>query len=272
MCRLLGYIGAPIQLENLLYKPEHSLIVQSYQPKEMTAGLLNADGFGIGWHHANKIDLPYTYKNVLPIWSDLNLPQIARYIETKCMVGYVRSATPGLPVDLINCQPFTNNNLLFIHNGYIANFRQTLYRPIRNLLNDFSYQSIQGNTDSEHIWALIITYLQSNPESSVEIALNHALSELTELAYLRHTDFSANIIISTGDRIVASRYSNRDHNPTLYWLKDDPLYPNAVMIASEPMFRGNWNNCPENSIITVGKNLEICINPVSSRGDRSCLN
>lgn len=272
MCRLLGYIGSSIQLDNLLYKPEHSLVVQSYLPKEMTAGLLNADGFGIGWHHPDKINLPYTYKNILPIWSDLNLLQITRYIETKCFVGYVRSATPGLFVDLINCQPFTNNNLLFIHNGYINNFRKTLYRPIRNLLNDFSYQSIQGNTDSEHIWALVLTYLQNNPECSVETALNNTLIELTDLAYLQQTDFSANIIISTGDRLIASRFSNRDHNPTLYWLRDDPMYPNAVIIASEPMFRGNWNNCPENSIITVENNLEICINPVFSRSNRQSSN
>lgn len=263
MCRLLGYIGEPIQLDNLLYKPEHSLVVQSYKPQEMTAGLLNADGFGIGWHHLKKTDLPYTYKNILPIWSDLNLPQVTRYIEANCFLGYVRSATPGLPVDLINCQPFTDRDLLFIHNGYIDNFRKTLYRPIRNLLTDFAYQSIQGNTDSEHIWALIVSHLQTLSQSKIATALNNALIKLTELANIHITDFSANIIISNGDRLIASRYSNRDHNPSLYWIRDDPMYPNAVIIASEPMFEGNWNSCPENSIITVEKNLEVCINSVS---------
>ena len=263
MCRLLGYLGASIQLDNLLCKPEHSLVVQSYQPQEMTAGLLNADGFGIGWHHPEKADLPYTYKNILPIWSDLNLPQISRYIEAKSILGYVRSATPGLPVDLINCQPFTNQRLLFIHNGYIADFRETLYRPIHNLLNDFAYQSIQGNTDSEHIWALIVTHLQNNPESSLATALSSVLIQLTDLADVNQTDFSANIVISDSDRLIASRYSNRDHNPTLYWIRDDPMYPNAVIIASEPMFEGNWKSCPDNSIIMVEKNLEVSINSIS---------
>ncbi|MHC5718255.1 MAG: ergothioneine biosynthesis protein EgtC, partial [Nostoc sp.] len=27
MCRLLAYLGSPVSLEHLLYKPEHSLIV-----------------------------------------------------------------------------------------------------------------------------------------------------------------------------------------------------------------------------------------------------
>ena len=263
MCRLLAYIGAPSQLDNLLYKPEHSLIVQSYQPKEMTAGLLNADGFGIGWHHPHKKDLPYTYKNILPIWSDLNLPQITRYIEANCFLGYVRSATPGLPVDLINCQPFTRDNFLFIHNGYIDKFRETLYRPIRNLLTDTAYQSVQGNTDSEHLWALILSHLQNNPESNVETALKNTLIQLTELADIYKTDFSANTIISNGKRLVASRYSNRDQSPTLYWIRDDSSYPDAVIIASEPLFEGNWKSCSENSIITVEKNLEVCINTLS---------
>ncbi|MEP0772297.1 class II glutamine amidotransferase, partial [Trichocoleus sp. ST-U1] len=49
MCRILGYLGSPILLDCLLSKPEHSLIVQSYEPREMTSGVVSADGFGIGW-------------------------------------------------------------------------------------------------------------------------------------------------------------------------------------------------------------------------------
>ncbi len=124
MCRLLGYLGSKIQLNQLLYEPKHSLVVQSYQPQEMTSGLLNADGFGIGWYHPAKETTPYTYKNILPIWSDINLSQISRYIESNCILGYVRSATPPSSVDLSNCQPFTQDQLLFIHNGFIGNFRR----------------------------------------------------------------------------------------------------------------------------------------------------
>ena len=55
MCRLLAYLGEPIPLEELIFKPEHSLVVQSYQPKELEFALLNADGFGLGWHHPDDI-------------------------------------------------------------------------------------------------------------------------------------------------------------------------------------------------------------------------
>lgn len=262
MCRLLGYLGSPIQLDQLLYKPEHSLITQSYHPREMTAGLLNADGFGIGWYHPDKETYPYSYKNTLPIWSDINLPHLSRYAESGCFVSYVRSATPPLAVDLTNCQPFAHDRLLFVHNGYVENFRQTLYRPIRKTLSDPVYQQIHGNTDSEHIFAAILNEIHLDPQISLKTALNRTLTHLTQLANDHNVHFSANIILSNGKQLVASRYSHEAPTPTLYWLRDDPLYPDGVILASEPLFRGNWNSCPKNHLVSVEENLEITIHSI----------
>ncbi|MBW4548495.1 MAG: ergothioneine biosynthesis protein EgtC [Symplocastrum torsivum CPER-KK1] len=262
MCRLLGYLGSAIQFEQLLYKPEHSLIVQAYQPREMTAGVLNVDGFGIGWYNRlNSVD-PFTYKSTLPIWHDTNLPQLSRYIESGCMLGYVRSATPGMALNLSNCQPFQADRLLFIHNGYINNFRKTLYKPIRDRVNDEVYQSVQGSTDSEHIFALILNELLAFPDCPLEKALHTTLMTLTELAKEYQTSFSANLIISDGKRLVASRYAYNAFTPTLYWVKNGSYYPNAVIVASEPLFVGKWNSwksCPKNSLLSVGENLEVQI-------------
>lgn len=257
MCRLLGYLGVPTQLDRLLYKPEHSLIAQSYQPREMTAGLLNADGFGLGWYHAQRETEPFLYKNTLPIWNDINLPNLSRYIESPCVVANVRSATPGLPVDLGNCQPFQHRLMLGIHNGFIENFRQTLYRPIRNQLSDAAYQAIHGTTDSEHIFALVINQLDANPHLSLTAALNQALTLLSDLGQTYQTDFSANVILSDGQQLIASRFASRDPVPTLYWLRDDPLFPDAVLIASEPFFEGNWMPLGDRTILTVDHDLNI---------------
>ena len=259
MCRLLGYLGRSIQLDQLLYKPEHSLIVQSYQPREMTSGLLNADGFGIGWHHAQRNATPYTYKNTLPIWSDINLPHLSRYIESKCILANVRSATAGQPVDLSNCQPYSYQQILGIHNGFIRKFRQTLHRAIRDRLDDPIYQGIEGTTDSEHIFALLMQTWQATGSAQLEVALQKTLLTLVELAQHHLTEFSANLIVSDGQRLVASRFAYGSTNPSLYWLRDDPCFPEAVVIASEPLFTANWNLCPERSILSVGEDLEIQI-------------
>ena len=264
MCRLLGYLGDSIQLDRILFEPEHSLVVQSYKPNEMTAGLLNADGFGIGWYDAQSDSLPYYYKNVLPIWNDANLPQLGRYIQSNCYLGYVRSATSNLSVDMINCQPFSHQNLLFIHNGYIDDFRQTLYRPIRNNLNDFAYQRIEGTTDSEHIFALIVNELEKHDGMSLKQALSNTISKLVELSQPSNIGFSANIVLSNGKELTACRYSNRELSPTLYYIKERiPYSSDAVIIASEPMFSGDWIGLPEHSIIDVQENLEISIDSIS---------
>lgn len=262
MCRLLGYLGPPVLLDCLLYKPEHSLIVQSYQPREMTAGLLNADGFGVGWYHPQRETDPFTYKNTLPIWNDINLPDLSRYVESGCVLANVRSATPGLAVDLNNCQPFRYGRILGIHNGYIENFRASLYKQVRSRLNDDAYQLISGTTDSEHIFALIMHELAGDRSRSLLRATRAALSTLAELAATHQVAVSANLILTDGRQLVASRFAARTAVPSLYWLRDDPTLPSAALIASEPLFPGNWNRCPESSLLTVGENLELDIYPL----------
>ncbi len=257
MCRLLGYLGSPIALDKLLYKPEHSLIVQSYQPREMTSGVVNADGCGVGWYHSQKDTNPFSYKSVLPIWNDTNLASLSRYVESGCVLAYVRSATAGQVVDLSNCQPFEYDHLLCIHNGRIENFRQTLYRPMRDRLGDIAYQSIEGNTDSEHIFALVLDELQTNQSATLDLALHTALLQIEQLAKSHQVAASANMIVSDGKRLVASRFASDKNAPSLYWLRDDPAFPEAVIIASEPLFEGNWNSFPQQSIVSVGQDLEI---------------
>ncbi|AFY37517.1 hypothetical protein Lepto7376_1154 [[Leptolyngbya] sp. PCC 7376] len=255
MCRLLAYLGEPTQGDRLLLEPVHSLEVQSYQPKEMTAGLLNADGFGLGWYHPTKDDLPYTYKSLLPIWSDINLPQISRYLESNCVLAYVRSATPGLPVDLSNCQPFVADNLMFIHNGYINNFRKTLYRPIRSQLNDDLYQNIQGTTDSEHLFALILNHYKD----CLKIAILKALEELTNWANTYQTHFSANIVLSDGKQLFATRYSHNAAVPTLYFCEE----PEGIILASEPLNDKAWQSFPEQSLIIINENRDRYIEAIT---------
>ncbi|MBW4555448.1 MAG: ergothioneine biosynthesis protein EgtC [Trichormus sp. ATA11-4-KO1] len=262
MCRLLAYMGSPVSLERLLYKPEHSLIVQSYQPREMTSGVVNADGFGVGWYHSQKDTEPYTYKNTLPIWNDVNLPSLSRYVESKCVLAYVRSATPGQALDFANCQPFNYQQQLFIHNGFIENFRKTLHRKIRSVLTHDFYERINGSTDSEHIFALLLSQSQINKHRPPEYALHNTLVTLLEMAKRYQVQASANIVFSDGNRLIASRFATKSPAPSLYWLKDDLNFPKSVIIASEPLFTGNWAACPENSIISVGEDCDIQIKPI----------
>ncbi len=49
MYRWLAYFGSPVLLEELLYKPRSSLVVQSLHSR-LGAETTNGDGFGMGWY------------------------------------------------------------------------------------------------------------------------------------------------------------------------------------------------------------------------------
>jgi len=258
MCRLLGYLGPSIRMDTLLTQPEHSLVVQSYQPREMTSGVINADGFGVGWYHSQQESDPFVYRNTLPIWSDSNLPPLSRYVESSCILGYVRSATAGQAVQLTNCQPFQSGRILAVHNGYIENFRQTLYRPLRDRLNDACYQAIAGTTDSEHIFALLCNELQASEQITLEKALYKTLHTLAEWAETYKVTVGLNLVLSDGNQLVASRFAYPAPPPSLYWLRDDPAFAQAIVVASEPLFASDqWQSFAANSLLIARADLDV---------------
>ena len=248
MCRLLSYFGSPIQPEKLIYEPEHSLCIQSYKPKETVTTSVNADGVGIGWYDPHKDTKPFIYKNILPIWSDTNLPYLARYIETESFSSYIRSATPGQATSLSNCQPFCDRNYLFTHNGFIENFRQTLYQPIRSYIGNEIYQQIEGTTDSEHIFALFLHEL-ALVEDNLVVAVQNTLNTLVDLAQPYKIKVLANIIVNDGQQLIACRFALNAKPPSLYWLNNPGKMTNSLIVASEPLFSGDWHSFAENSLI-----------------------
>ena len=253
MCRLVAYLGRPLPLKRLILEPPHSLLVQSYAPREMTAGLLNGDGFGLGWYDRRLRPQPFTYKNILPIWNDLNLPSLCEYITSDCFLGYVRSATPGLAVDYSNCQPFVQNHLSAIHNGRVEHFRSTLYRPLRQQLTDEDYLSIQGLTDSEHLFAWILHHYKLTGDLAQ--ALYNSFISLLDL--VPDLDVTFNFILSDGQRLIASRLAHGGAAPSLYYLQGHPDYP-GVVIASEPLFTDErWVRCPEGGVVVVTEHLQV---------------
>ncbi|NER79619.1 MAG: ergothioneine biosynthesis protein EgtC [Leptolyngbya sp. SIO1D8] len=257
MCRLLGYLGPVIQLDSLLLEPPHSLVVQAYAPKELEVAKLNADGFGMGWYHPTQATRPFTYRNILPIWNDVNLESMCRYITTGCALAYVRSATPGQGVDISNCQPFQQDNWLFTHNGYIQQFHTTLYQPMRQAMSDRASTSLRGSTDSEHIWGLLLSSLLAESAPALETALEIALKTLMTLAHEYNTPVAANVLASDGKKLVGARLASHRQAPSLYWLRDNSRFPGAVLVASEPLFDGDWMAFPDSSLFIADIHCDV---------------
>ncbi len=62
MCRVLAYMGPPTSVDDLLYRPDSSLIRQTYEPR--LHFLLNLAGFGLtAWDpSSHDPDTPFTYR------------------------------------------------------------------------------------------------------------------------------------------------------------------------------------------------------------------
>ena len=254
MCRFVAYLGQPVTLARVVSEPEHSLIVQSYQPAEMTSGTVNVDGFGVGWYNRAIDPTPGVYTNICPIWSDRNLPGLSKHVASDCIFANVRSATPGQGVDQSNCQPFAYRQILFMHNGYIEDFRTTLMRPIRDALRDEYYTAIGGSTDSEHIFALFLNNLHSKAVSldTISEAMVETIQQLSVWAAERAIRIALNMAITDGDCVVASRFANAGPAPSLYYAQALSFFPHGTVVASERLFDDpRWMIVEENTIIAL---------------------
>src|SRR5262245_51792375 len=118
MCRWLAYSGTPILLDELLYKPKHSLIDQSLHAR-LGVEATNGDGFGVGWY--DEREFPGVYKNTDPAWNDRNLRELAKHVRAGLVFAHIRAST-GTPVQQTNCHPFRYKKWLWMHNGAIARF------------------------------------------------------------------------------------------------------------------------------------------------------
>ncbi len=282
MCRLMAYKGTPIIIDKLLYQPKNSLINQSSNAREIEEPL-NGDGFGIGWYAQEVNDEPATFVSVSPAWSSRNLRNLAPKIKTNCMIAHVRAASVG-EVSESNCHPFHYKNLLMAHNGGVENF-SLIKRLLREPLSNELYNWIKGQTDSEHIFAYLVSYLFKNHKVVTADAvadafehtftyINHLMKQvgITDAAYL-------NMAITNGKFMVATRYVSdpKEDALTLYhsegsrYVVEDGITrmeapqddDNAVLVVSEKLTDGKeWTLIPKNHFVIVEDSLNVRVKPI----------
>jgi glutamine amidotransferase len=249
MCRLAAYLGPEIPLKQFLLDPAHSLYVQSWQPRELRYAKLNADGFGIGWYDAD--GSPATYVNPMPIWSDVNLDALARSLSNDLWIASVRSATSGFASGAANTQPFCDDDLIFTHNGFIADFNRGLRSRALDFLSPDIATEIRGNTDSEYLFAVLRHLALENEDASLESLIGEALALVGDWADEREA--LLNLIVTDGERVYAARHAVNHDCPSLYYTTDDERFPDgAQLIASERLTEAEfWQPVPEHHLLIL---------------------
>jgi glutamine amidotransferase len=259
MCRIAAYLGKQqIPASSLVLEPVHSLLVQSYAPKEMMSGVVNADGFGVGWYAPEVDDEPAVYRSNAPIWADRSFSSIAPKVRSATVFAAVRSATPGLPAEESGIPPFASGPYLFAHNGAIKDFRATAMRPLRDALSDASYSGLLGVTDSETIFALLLDRLREvqarvgDAEALVD-ATAETVKRVSAICTKLEIHASLNVGVTDGEAMAFVRYSTEGPGNSLYFVEDGEAFPDAVVIASERLDAdAGWRQVPDRHLLMTG--------------------
>jgi predicted glutamine amidotransferase len=263
-------------MAELLTRSTQSLIHQSYRAREREEPL-NGDGFGVGWY-ADGDPVPCVITGVTPAWSNRNLHNLAEKIRTGMLFAHVRAASPGMPVTDLNCHPFRHGELLWMHNGRVAQFSR-IKRRLRGGLSDARYEFIQGTTDSEHAFAVFLDRLLADPgrptAQRLADAMRHTIGTLVEQTREAGiTDPSYyNFAVTDGTHVVCSRFvDSGEHQPeTLYIARGERfavqqgryrMYagaPRAVIVASEPLTEHaeDWERVPRNHLVTIDSGFAV---------------
>lgn len=250
MCRLLAHFGGPeVSLSSAVLAPEHSLLVQSYAPREMMSGVVNADGFGVGWYTPVD-DEPAVYRSNASIWGDRSFASIAPRVRAARFFGAVRSATPGLPVEESGVPPFASGRYMFMHNGAIQDFRQKAMRPLQDSLSDEAHAGLLGVTDSETIFAGLLDRLGKG--TSLDAALAATIRHVSAVCAVAGLKATLNLAVTDGASMAFTRHSTEGPGNSLYFIEDGEAFPGAVVVASERLDEdAGWREVPDRHLLTV---------------------
>jgi gamma-glutamyl hercynylcysteine S-oxide hydrolase len=216
MCRHLGWLGDPVSASSLILEPANGLLVQSYSPRRQKHGLLNADGWGVGFFDGTT---PRRWRSAAPMWGDASLASVAPALRSGCVVAAVRSATVGMPIEPSASAPFTDGEWLLSHNGVVDRAVLPVTRAVES--------TVDSAVLAAHIFAAGLDQLADTVRKVGE------------------SDPSArlNILVANGSRMLATVWGD-----TLSILRR----PDGVVLASEPYDdHPDWQDIPDRHLVEV---------------------
>ncbi|PJE23028.1 MAG: ergothioneine biosynthesis protein EgtC [Mycobacterium sp.] len=219
MCRHLGWLGAPVSVSSLVLDPPQGLRVQSYAPRRQKHGLMNADGWGVGFFSDLPDPTPRRWRSPAPLWGDASFDSVAPVLQSHCVVAAVRSATVGMPLEASATAPFTDGQWLLSHNGIVD-------RAVLPLS-----ANAESVCDSAVLAAAIFDRgLDALGDTIIEVGTADPLARL-------------NIMAANGSRLLATAWGD-----TLSILRR----ADGVVLASEPYDDDpDWEDIPDRHLVEV---------------------
>lgn len=244
MCRLTAYVGARTPLDPLLFGGTHPLLRQSWAPRELLSGSVNADGWGIVWWRdgvARRLARPE------PAWFDPDLRGVLASVEAPVAIAALRNATPGLPVASAAVPPLALDRWAFVLNGFIPDFRQRHMRALRRLLPDRLYAELRGVSDAETLFLLAIAEVDAGAEPAA--ALDRvALRVFDRVRSEGGGETQLTMLLSDGTSVAVCHRSDVARTNSLYASVGSSVTPDGALLASEPLTEADeWLPVPPHS-------------------------
>jgi len=220
MCRHLGWLGADVTVSSLVLDPPCGLRVQSYAPRRQKHGLMNADGWGVGFFDSSlQGEVPRRWRSAAPLWGDTSFASVAPALRSHCVVAAVRSATVGMPIEPSATAPFTDGQWLLSHNGVV----DCAVLPLTS--------SAESVCDSAILAAVVFERgLDALGDTIAEVGMADPLARL-------------NVLAANGSRLLATAWGD-----TLSILRRD----DGVVLASEPYDDApDWQDVPDRHLVEV---------------------
>lgn len=255
MCRHLGYVGPPVAVGELLTRGPHSLYRQSWAPRDMReGGTINADGFGAAWWRPGP-DGPRVsrYRNREPIWSDPAVTEVLGQLESTAVLGSVRSATVGMPIERSACAPFLTGRWAASHNGVVPDWRHTLTAVVADLdaaatragqtrlFQTARMLEAEASTDAAALWVLLGDLVIAAESGGYGDDPASAL-RLFAAAVLDHAPAARlNLLLCDGSRLLATTV----HHSLAALVTDD-----VAILCSEPYDDDpRWRQIPDRCLV-----------------------
>ena len=264
MCRLYAFrANEPTRVECSLVYAQNALMEQSRGDE---FGLVHGHGWGVADYPDG---VPIVERQTWAAYHGEHFKKKAARVYARTVIAHVRRATVGEP-SLDNTHPFCSGRWIFAHNGTIPNF--SLVRDMMvPVIDQFYLNEIRGTTDSEHVFAYLLSLWRRHPDDQLIDLVARGLSQVVEWsAEVDATaNVSLNIVLTDGQRLVGSRLGR-----SLWHLQRERIFDceicdrphvhhdfdqhyRSVEIASEPITDENWHELSDGTIYEMDENFYL---------------
>jgi predicted glutamine amidotransferase len=233
-----------------------------------------ADGWGAGFYQAGEA---LHRKLPQPIEGSVDWSAVLDGIRSHIALAHVREATVG-DRRADNTQPFRMRQWLFAHVGEIAGYA-AVREPLLQSLPDFLRRSVRGQTDSELLFLVVLSFLHDAgqldnvdvPDSVVVGALRGAVALVDRHSQqVGATPGSLTMALSNGRQLYAlrrgsplcivqrDRLARRGSVPGAT-TSDAPLSARYVIVATGPAHEPSmgYRALAEGEVVAIDRDLQV---------------